>query len=92
MQPLRQILGAASGSDKIIALSEGDDPRVVQAALLARTENAAKILLVGTGTIILKHLSDNGVSPAEIADEIEIHDPASSPLANEFRAALVSLR
>ncbi|MEP2532291.1 phosphate acetyltransferase [Shimia sp.] len=92
MQPLRQILGAASGSDKIIALSEGDDPRVVQAALLARTENAAKILLVGTRTIILKHLSDNGVTTAEIADEIEIHDPASSPLTNEFRAALVSLR
>ncbi len=92
MQPLRQILGAASGSDKIIALSEGDDPRVVEAALMIREEAVARVLLVGNPTTIAGHLATHDVTPAEVAGAIDIHDPDNSPLFDEFRDTLVALR
>ncbi|PSL18676.1 phosphate acetyltransferase [Shimia abyssi] len=92
MKPLRQILGAASGSDKIIALSEGDDPRVVEAALLARTENVAKILLVGDTATITAHLKDHGLTPKDVSGGIDIHDPARDPLTAELSVALLARR
>ncbi len=92
MQPLRQILGAASGSDKIIALSEGDDPRVVEAALMIREEGVARVLLIGNPTTIAGHLATHDVTPAEVAGAIDIHDPGNSPLFDEFRDTLVALR
>ena len=92
MQPLRQILGAASGSDKIIALSEGDDPRVVEAALMIRDEAVARVLLVGNPATIADHLTTHGTTPDEVAGHIDIHDPDNSPLFEEFRDTLVALR
>ncbi|MCH2067770.1 phosphate acetyltransferase [Shimia sp.] len=92
MKPLRQILGAASGSDKIIALSEGDDPRVAEAALMIRKEKVARVLLVGDPQKIEDNLASCGTTPEEVAGDIEIHDPNTSPLIDEFRETLVSLR
>ncbi|WP_294611116.1 phosphate acyltransferase, partial [uncultured Roseovarius sp.] len=92
MKPLRQILGAASGSDKIIALAEGDDPRVAEAALMIRKEKVARVLLVGNPAKIAEHLANHGTPPEEVAGDIVIHDPNNSPLIDEFRDTLVSLR
>lgn len=75
MKPLRQILGAASGSDKIIALSEGDDSRVVEAALMIREEAVARVLLIGNPTTIAGHLATHDTKPTEVAGAIDIHDP-----------------
>lgn len=92
MQPLRQILGAASGSDKIIALSEGDDPRVVEAALMIRDEAVARVVLIGNPATIRDHLATHDITPQDVADTIDIHDPDKSPHFEEFRDTLVALR
>jgi phosphate acetyltransferase len=88
MRPLRQILRAASGSDKIIALAEGDDPRVVEGALKARAENVARLILVGNQTKIETLLSEHDAP----RDGIEIHDPDTSDLSEPFAEALAKLR
>ncbi len=89
MKPLRQILGAATSSKKIIALAEGDDPRVVEGALKARAENAADIILVGDQAKVTALLSEMGGADV---DGIEIHDPATSPHTDRFAAAYYELR
>ncbi|MES0828089.1 phosphate acetyltransferase [Ruegeria sp. SCP11] len=89
MKPLRQILGAATSSKKIIALAEGDDPRVVEGALKARAENAADIILVGHHAQVTALLAEKGGADV---DGIEIHDPATSPHTDRFATAFYELR
>ena len=88
MEPLRRILKSASDHDKVIALAEGDDPRIVEGALAARKEGIARIILVGDRAKIDALLDARSASH----DGIEIHDPATSTLAEEFAAALTELR
>lgn len=89
MKPLRTILGAATSSDKIIALSEGDDPRVVEGALKARAEGVARIILVGDRARITKLLAERNGSDV---DGLEIHDPSDTPNAETFAASFYELR
>ncbi|MEX0351155.1 MAG: phosphate acetyltransferase [Paracoccaceae bacterium] len=89
MKPLRTILGAATSSDKIIALAEGDDPRVVEGAVKARAEGIARIILVGEQDKVSALLAAQGASEL---DGIEIHDPATSSHAEDFAQALFELR
>ncbi|MDA7966346.1 phosphate acetyltransferase [Ruegeria sp.] len=89
MKPLRAILGAASSSDKIIALSEGDDPRVVDGALRARAQGVARIILVGDRDKVSALLAEQGGADV---DGIDIHDPSNSPHAEAFAASLYELR
>ena len=88
MKPLRQILGAANSSKKIIALAEGDDPRVVEGALKARAENAADIILVGDAAKVTALLAEKGRADV---DGIEIHDPATSPHLDRFALSLIHI-
>ncbi len=89
MKPLRTILGTASSSDKIIALAEGDDPRVVEGALKARAENVARIILVGDRDKVSALLAEQGGTDV---DGIDIHDPNDSPNTEAFAASLHELR
>jgi len=89
VKPLRAILGTASASDKIIALSEGDDPRVVEGAVMAVKENVARIILVGDHTAVSELL---GAYSGFDRDCIDIHDPKTSPLKAELAQALYELR
>ncbi|NVO57582.1 phosphate acetyltransferase [Rhodobacteraceae bacterium B1Z28] len=89
MKPLRTILGAATSSDKIIALAEGDDPRVVEGALKARAEGVARIILVGNRDKVITLLAEQGRSDV---DGIDIHDPNDSPHTEAFAASLYELR
>ncbi|RBW53162.1 phosphate acetyltransferase [Ruegeria sp. A3M17] len=89
MKPLRTILGAASSSDKIIALAEGDDPRVVEGALKARNEGVARIILVGDKAKVTALLAEQA---GQDVDGIEIHDPSDSPHAEAFAAELFERR
>ncbi|MEX0276271.1 MAG: phosphate acetyltransferase [Ruegeria sp.] len=89
MTPLRTILGAASSPDKIIALAEGDDPRIVEGALKARKEGVARVILVGDAAKVRSLLAEHD---AETVDGIEIHDPNDSPHAERFAAELYELR
>lgn len=50
MKALEMILSAASRERKSIVLSEGDDPRVLEAAAQAASDNLASVQVIGTGT------------------------------------------
>lgn len=89
MKPLLQILGAATSSKKIIALAEGDDPRVVEGAVKARAQNAADIILVGDRANVTALLTAKGGADT---DGISIHDPATSPHLDRFADAYYALR
>lgn len=89
MKPLRAILGTASASDKIIALSEGDDPRVVEGAVRAVKEDVARIILIGDGAKISALLdAHEGFDPTRI----DILDPAHSSITTELAEALFNRR
>ena len=81
MKPLEMLLKNAARSQKKIVLSEGSDPRAVQAAIDARRHGIARIVLVGSEQEIL---SQYAVAGAEPDKGIEIHDPATSPLLDEL--------
>lgn len=89
MTPLRTILGTASSSDKIIALAEGDDPRVVEGAVKARKDGVARIILVGDTDKVSALLAEQS---AMDIDGIEIHDPETSMHTEAFAAELFERR
>lgn len=87
MKPLELLLANAARSNRRIALSEGDDPRVLRAAAEAVAQRIARPILIGDRAVILDGLADAGLSPAGI----EIQDPATSSLAPGL-ASLYHLR
>ncbi len=89
MKPLQMILANAAKTDQKIALSEGTDPRVVQAAIAARKHNVAKIILVGPTADVKAQLSFAGGSDI---DGMEIYDPVTSPLRDDFALTFYTLR
>jgi len=89
MKPLETILRNAAKSNRKIVLSEGADPRAVQAAIEARKQEIAEIILVGDETEIRAQL--DMVNTGNI-DGIEIHDPAKSPLSEELACHYHELR
>ncbi len=89
MTPLRTILGTASSSDKIIALAEGDDPRVVEGAVKARMDGVARIILVGETDKVSTLLADQADKDV---DGIEIHDPKTSVHTKAFATELYERR
>jgi len=83
------LLQNAAPSQKKIVLSEGSDPRVVQAAIDARKQGIARIVLVGPEQDILGQNSFAGAKPD---DGVEIHDPVNSPLLDELALAFFERR
>lgn len=73
MTAFRDILAVTSGAKRTIVLSEGTDPRVAEAAVVASDSNLAKIICVGDMAAVGAALNAAGV-----ADDIIIEDPASS--------------
>jgi phosphate acetyltransferase len=69
----REILAVTSGVKRTIVLSEGTDPRVAEAAVVASVSDLAKIICVGDMGAVGAALSAAGV-----ADDIMIEDPTSS--------------
>lgn len=88
MKPLDRILETAKAAPRHIVLAEGEDPRVVAAALRAVRASIAGITLVGSRAIVEERLAAAGASPGEI----RIEDPATSPLTPRFAAAYHALR
>lgn len=89
MTPLQALLDKATQSDHCIALCEGDDPRVVEAAIAAREQDVARVILVGNTQNIQKQLQALG---GNIRDGIEIFDPVSSADAAALADTLYALR
>ncbi|MCK0171172.1 phosphate acetyltransferase [Aliiroseovarius sp. S1123] len=89
MKPLEMLLKNAARSQKKIVLSEGADPRAVAAAIDARAQGIARIVLVGSEADVQAELARAGAAPG---DGIEIQDPATSPLLDELAALFHELR
>ncbi len=80
MKPLDDILAAARRSPKRIALSEGEDPRIAEAAARALREGIAHPILVGKRSTVEDRLSATGAGPADF----EIIAPAAAPKAQDY--------
>lgn len=89
MKPLENLLQNAARSQKKIVLSEGSDPRAVQAAIDARADNIARIVLVAPEAEVLAEYEALGGKPDE---GVEIHDPATSELREELAQAFYERR
>lgn len=88
MKALNRIVDRARRSPKKIVLCEGEDERVLEAAIQANRDGIAHILLVGNRQR-LKALADKkGLSLADI----EVIDPVESPLKQKLAASLHELR
>ncbi len=72
-----------------ISLGEGTEPRVIEAAVRAVNLGIAKIILVGNSDKIKERLEKYSCSKP---DHIELHDPITSPLKEEFSNSFYNLR
>lgn len=88
MKPLERIIATAQQAPRRIVLAEGEDPRIIEAAVRAKREGIATITLVGNRDIIEQRLTDAGAD----RQEFRIEDPASSPLAFRLATAYFELR
>lgn len=88
MKPLDRIIETARKAPRHIVLAEGEDARVVAAAVRARAEGLAEITLVGRHEIIAERLSDHGGN----AHAFRIEDPATSALTERFASRYHELR
>lgn len=89
MKPLEMILGNAAKSQRKIVLSEATDQRVIDAAIEARRQGIARIVLVGAVEEVSARLEAEGF---DLDDGIEIHDPETSPFLDEFTQIYHDLR
>ncbi|KQU82136.1 phosphate acetyltransferase [Ensifer sp. Root31] len=88
MKPLDRIIETAKQAPRHIVLAEGEDTRVVAAAMRARAEGLAEITLIGRHEIIAERLRDHGGD----APAFRIEDPATSPLTQQFALRYHDLR
>lgn len=89
MTLLRDLLDRAASSPMTIALSEGEDPRIVEAAVEARRLNVAQIILVGNRAKVFALLDQHDTDDL---DGIDIHDPNDSPHHADFAESLHEMR
>ena len=87
--PINLLLSDPPARRETIALSEGTDPRVVEGGLKAIEAELADIILVGETEAVKMALADHG---AEASDHLTIHDPATSPLTEQFAETFHVLR
>lgn len=89
MTPASLLASARSDKRPVIAMSEGEDPRIVEGALAARDAGIADIILVGGADKVAAQLAAFGRGET---DGVAIHDPNHSDLAHGFAAAFYELR
>ncbi|EEG08355.1 phosphate acetyltransferase [Pseudogulbenkiania ferrooxidans] len=88
MRALTRIIEQARHAPARIALSEGEDPRVLDAAVRATREGIARIVLVGDRAAIAALAQQRGLD----LSGIDFHDPADAPLQAELAQTLFELR
>ena len=89
MTPETLLASARSENRPVIAMSEGEDPRIVEGALAARHAGIADIVLVGRQAEVTAQLEACGATGT---DGISIHDPDASELTSSFAEAFFELR
>ncbi|MEM9028107.1 MAG: phosphate acetyltransferase [Pseudomonadota bacterium] len=88
MRPLDNIITAAKSSVKRIVLSEGEDPRIVEASVRIRGDGLAHPILVGRVSRVAELLRAQSADP----DHYEILDPKEAPAAAAYAEAYHDLR
>ncbi|WP_378941922.1 phosphate acetyltransferase [Mesorhizobium sp. ANAO-SY3R2] len=88
MKPLERIIATARQRPKHIVLAEGEDQRIVAAALRATQEGIATITLVGRSDVVAQRLVEAGATPADL----RVEDPATSPLTARLAGAYHDMR
>ena len=81
------ITAASRRASPRIVLAEGEDPRVVEAALLATAEGVAKVSLVGNPEVIRGLAAD-----AEGLNQMTVHDPSASDRLEAYAGTYHELR
>ncbi|MCX8952390.1 phosphate acetyltransferase [Ruegeria sp. NA] len=89
LTPVELLRQNAPATRPIIALSEGNDPRITKGAINAQRANLADIILVGPYAEVEAALKDQGAAASR---GVEIHDPKTSDLTEEFAEAFFELR
>ncbi len=89
MQVLSDLQTRAAAHSARIILSEGDDPRIVAAAIQSVAQGLASITLVGPAQSIARELAAQG---SAIGDELRVEDPAKSELFKDVASGLFELR
>ena len=87
--PIDLLLSAPPAKRAVVALSEGEDPRVAAGALAAAKAGVADVILVGAAEKVGAQLAE---LEAQDAPGVTVHDPASSDLTKGFAAAFHALR
>ena len=88
MKALHRIMDRAREAPVRIAMSEAEDPRILEAAVRATREGIARILLVGDRARIADAAGRQGLELAGI----DVHDPAQASNQRELAQALYQLR
>ncbi|MBU2583257.1 MAG: phosphate acetyltransferase [Alphaproteobacteria bacterium] len=88
MNPLDRILAQAKGNVRRIAMSEGEDPRIVEGSLRAQRDGLARITLIGNEAAVVRQVQEKGGQPSDVG----IVDPSTSPDIARYAAAFYELR
>jgi len=89
MNVLDDLQSRAAAHPAHIVLSEGFDPRIVSAAVRAVKAGLGRITLVGDAQTVTEQLAAIGAAPSE---NLQIADPATSPLTREVADTYLQLR
>jgi len=88
VKPLEKIIRAAKSHACRIALSEAEDPRVVEGAVRAARDGIADVVLIGQRGVIESHLRQAGT----VSGVVRIEDPTTSERAVSYADAYQRLR
>jgi len=89
MKVLESLQTRAAAHPARIVLSEGHDPRIVEAALRATKRNMASIVLVGPEDQIKSEIHDQG---GQLCTTLSVEDPETSVLTEQIERAYLDLR
>ena len=88
MTMIERVWAKARANVRRIVLPEGEEPRTIQAAAMARDEGLAVPILLGDSAAIRKAAEGLNVC----VDGIEIVDPTANPKLSDYAEALYELR
>lgn len=88
MTQLDDILAQARKQNARIVLAEGEDPRIVEGAIKAKTDGIATPILLGDSSVVADKVSAAGADPSDF----EIIDPLISSKSADYASAFETLR
>jgi phosphate acetyltransferase len=88
MNTLEKIIHQAQSKQKTIVLAEGDDTRVIKAAVRAANDGVANCILVGNEIVIKQAAASEQLS----LKDIRIEDPQTSKQTDSYAKTLFTLR